>query len=133
MRFKTFNLFENEDMVRMPDGGEYPKETVYSELGPDTYYKDDYLAFVESVREWMEKTGGRIMWALTPFGYSQRNVSNENAAKVIWDSFVKDDREMTLIEMEDKLIAVLHEDGKIIMAFDNEDRPVDFENIKNKI
>ena len=132
MRLKTFKLFENEDMVKM-QGGEYPKETVYPELGPDTYYKDDYLAFVGAVEEWMKRTGGRIMWALTPFGYSERNATNEKSAKVLWDNFVKGDREMTLIEMEDKLIAVLHEDGKIIFALDNEDRPVDFEMVKNKI
>ena len=73
------------------------------------------------------------MWDLTPFGYSQRNVTNENTSKVIWDSFVTGDREMTLIEMEDKLIAVLHEDGKIIFAFDNEDKPVDLDMVKGKI
>ena len=137
MKIKSFRKFENqnlpEDTVRMSDGGEYPAKTVYSELGPDTYYKDDYLAFVGAVEDWMKRTGGRIMWALTPFGYSQRNATNENKSKVIWDSLVTDDREMTLIEMEDKLIAVLHEDGKIIFALDNEDRPVDLELVKNKI
>lgn len=136
MRLKTFRLFENdipEDMVRMPDGKNYPIKTVYPDLGPDTYYKEDYLAFVGAVEEWMKSTGGRIMWALTPFGYSQRNTTNENKAKVIWDSFVTDDREMTLIEMENKLVAVLHEDGKIILALDNESRPVDFEMVKNMI
>lgn len=132
MRLKTFRLFENEDMVRM-GGMDFPKETVYPELGPDTYYSDDYLAFVGAVEDWMKRTGGRIMWALTPFGYSQRNVTNEMSAKVLWDNFVKGDREMVLIEMEDKLIAVLHEGGKIIFAFDNEDRPVDFNMVKDKI
>ena len=129
MRLKTFRLFENEDMVRM-GGKEYPKETVYPELGPDTYYSDDYMAFVGAVEQWMKESGSKVMWALTPFGYSSRN---DNASKVIWDSFVKGDREMTLIEMEDKLIAVLHEDGKIIFALDNEDRPVDFNMVKDKI
>ena len=132
MRLKTFRLFENEDMVTM-GGKDYPKETVYPELGPDTYYSDVYLAFVGAVEEWMKRTGGRIMWALTPFGYSQRNTTNEKSAKVLWDNFVKGDREMTLIEMDHKLVAVLHEDGKIIFALDNEDRPVDFEMVKNKI
>ena len=52
MRLKTFRLFENEmpeDMVRMQDGGMYDKKTVYPELGPDTYYPDDFLAFVGAV------------------------------------------------------------------------------------
>ena len=40
----------------------------------------------------MKRTGGRIMWALTPFGYSQRNTTNEKSAKVLWDNFVKGDR-----------------------------------------
>ena len=135
MRLKTFRLFENdmpEDMVTM-GGRDYPKETVFPELGPDTYYSDDYMAFVGAVEQWMKESGSRVMWALTPFGYSQRNVTNENTSKVIWDSFVTGDREMTLIEMEDKLIAVLHEDGKIIFAFDNEDKPVDLDMVKGKI
>lgn len=136
MRLKTFRLFENdmpEDMVRMQDGGMYNKKTVYPELGPDTYYPDDYMAFVGAVEQWMKESGSRVMWALTPFGYSQRNLTNENTSKVIWDSFVTGDREMTLIEMEDKLVAVLHEDGKIIFAFDNEDKPVDLDMVKGKI
>ena len=41
--------------------------------------------------------------------------------------------EMTLIEMGDKLIAVLHEDGNIIMALDNMDKPVDLDMVKGKI
>lgn len=119
MRLKTFKLFENEDMVRM-GGKDYPKETVYPELGPDTYYSDDYLAFVETVKEWSMKNNKRVMWEIA-------------YKKMYWDSFVTGDREMTLIEMGDKLIAVLHEDGKIIMAYDNDDKPVDWEMIKDKI
>jgi hypothetical protein len=50
-----------------------------------------------------------------------------------WDAYVKGEREMVLIEMEDKLIAVLHEDGDIIMAMDNMDKPVDLDMVKDKI
>ena len=120
MRLKTFRLFENEDMVRMPDGGDYPAKTVYPELGPDTYYPEDFEAFVGAVKEWSMENNQRVMWEIA-------------YKKMYWDSFVKDDREMTLIEMGDKLIAVLHEDGKIIMAYDNDDKPVDWEMIKDKI
>ena len=120
MKLKTFKLFENEDMVRMSDGGEYPAKTVYPELGPDTYYSDDYLAFVETVKEWSMNHNQRVMWEIA-------------YKKMYWDSFVKGERELTLIEMGDKLISVLHEDGKIIFAIDNEDRPVDLELVKDKI
>jgi hypothetical protein len=116
-----------------PDEDDLPSEAYYSELGPDTYFKDDYLAFVGAVEAWMKETGKRVMWALTPFGYSKRDIDNEKASKVIWDSFVTDERDMTLIEMGDKLVAVLQEGDKIIMAVDNEDKAVDFNQVKDKI
>jgi hypothetical protein len=137
MRLKTFRLFENdmpEDMVRMQDGGMYDKKTVYPELGPDTYYADDFLAFSGAVKAWMDKTGQKVMWSLIPFGYSDsENPTNNLKAKSLWDMYVKGEREMTLIEMEDKLVAVLHEGGNIIMAMDNMDKPVDLDMVKGKI
>jgi hypothetical protein len=65
------------------------------------------------------------MWSLSK--------DNGNQSKMYWDAYVKDEREMVLIEMEDKLIAVLHEDGDIIMAMDNMDKPVDLDMVKGKI
>ena len=128
MRLKTFRLFENdmpEDMVRMQDGGMYDKKTVYPELGPDTYYPDDFAAFVGAAHQWSEEHGQPVMWSLSK--------SDDERTKMYWDAYVKDEREMVLIEMEDKLIAVLHEDGNIIMAMDNMDKPVDLDMVKDKI
>jgi len=128
MRFKTFKVFESdmpEDMVRMPDGGMYDKETVYPELGPDTYYPDDFAAFVGAVHQWSKEHGQPVLWSLS--------VRNDEQTKKYWDAYVKGEREMTLIEEEDKLIAVLHEDGNIIMAMDNMDKPVDLDMVKGKI
>ena len=127
MRLKTFRLFENdmpEDMVTM-GGRDYPKETVFPELGPDTYYPDDFAAFVGAVHQWSKENGQPVMWSLCK--------DNGNQSKMYWDAYVKGEREMTLIEMEDKLIAVLHEDGNIIMALDNMDKPVDLDMVKGKI
>ena len=128
MRLKTFRLFENdmpEDMVRMQDGGMYDKKTVYPELGPDTYYPDDFAAFVGAVHQWSKEHGQPVLWSLSK--------SDDERTKIYWDAYVKGDREMTLIEMEDKLIAVLHEGGNIIMALDNQDKPVDLDMVKGKI
>ena len=128
MRLKTFRLFENdmpEDMVRMQDGGMYDKKTVYSDLGPDTYYPDDFAAFVGAVHQWSKEHGQPVLWSLCK--------DNGNQSKMYWDAYVKGEREMTLIEMEDKLIAVLHEDGNIIMALDNMDKPVDLDMVRGKI
>jgi len=114
-----------EDMVRMQDGGMYDKKTVYPELGPDTYYPDDFVAFVGAAHQWSKEHGQPVMWSLSK--------SDDERTKMYWDAYVKGEREMTLIEMGDKLIAVLHEDGNIIMALDNMDKPVDWEIIKDKI
>ena len=128
MRLKTFRLFENdmpEDMVRMQDGGMYDKKTVYAELGPDTYYPDDFSAFVGAVQMWSEEHGHPVLWCLSK--------SDDERTKMYWDAYVNGEREMVLIEMGDKLIAVLHEDGNIIMAMDNMDKPVDLDMVKGKI
>jgi len=128
MKIKNFRLFENqmpEDMVRMQDGGMYDKKTVYPELGPDTYYPDDFLAFVGAVHQWSKEHGQPVMWSLSK--------SDDDRTKMYWDAYVKGEREMTLIEMGDKLVAVLHEDGNIIMAMDNMDKPVDLDMVKGKI
>ena len=128
MKIKNFRLFENEmpeDMIRMQDGGMYDKKTVYPELGPDTYYPDDFLAFVGAVNQWSKEHRQPVMWSLSK--------SDDERTKMYWDAYVKDEREMVLIEMEDKLIAVLHEDGNIIMAMDNMDKPVDLDMVKGKI
>ena len=123
MKIKSFKLFENEmpeDMISMPDGGQYDKKTVYPELGPDSYYPEDFMAFVGTVQNWSKEHGQPVLWSIA-------------VEKKYWDAYVKDEREITLIEMEDKLIAVLHENGEIIMALDNRDKPVDWEIIKDKI
>jgi hypothetical protein len=128
MRLKTFRLFENdmpEDMERMQDGGMYDKKTVYPELGPDTYYPDDFAAFVGAVHQWSMENKKPVLWSLSK--------DNGNQSKMYWDAYVKDEREMTLVEMGDKLIAVLHEGGNIIMAMDNMDKPVDLDMVKGKI
>ncbi len=129
MRLKTFRLFENENpedrMVTMPDGNKYDIETAYGEGGPDTYYADDFAAFVGAVHQWSRDNGKPVLWDLCR--------DNGNQSKMYWDAYVKGEREMTLIEMGDKLISVLHEDGNIIMALDNMDRPVDWNLIKDKI
>jgi len=128
MRIKTFKVFESdmpEDMISMPDGGMYDKETVYPELGPDTYYPDDFAAFVGAVHQWSKEHRQPVLWSLS--------VGHDEKTKSYWDAYVKDEREMTLVEMGDKLIAVLHEDGNIIMAMDNMDKPIDWSTIEDKI
>jgi len=66
-----------------------------------------------------------VLWSLSK--------DNGNQSKMYWDAYVKDEREMTLVEMGDKLIAVLHEGGNIIMAMDNMDKPIDWSTIEDKI
>lgn len=46
-------------------------------------------------------------------------------AKRYWDQYVKDGKQVTLVEMGDKLVMALIKDGNIEMAFDNLDSKVD--------
>jgi hypothetical protein len=53
------------------------------------------------------------------------NADSMERAKRFWDQYVKDGKQVTLVEMGDKLVMVLIKDGNIEMAFDNLDSKVD--------
>jgi hypothetical protein len=46
-------------------------------------------------------------------------------AETFWKQYVNGGKRFTLIEMDGKLIGVLHENGNILMAFDEADVKVD--------
>ena len=53
------------------------------------------------------------------------NDDSMERAKRFWDQYVKDGKQVTLVEMGDKLVMALIKDGNIEMAFDNLDSKVD--------
>lgn len=130
MRVKSFKIFEM-DSVRMPDGNNYPIESVYgSEKEDNMYFPEEFLAFTEQVKKWKMENNKQIMWSLFP---KSDNPTDLTSANRYWDMYVKGDREMHLVEMGDKLVAVLSKDGEVLFAFDNEDKVVDLELVKDKI
>lgn len=72
---------------------------------------DEFDEYLDAVSSW-EEENDRI---------------HKGAIKSIsmWKSYVKPGMEMTLVDIANKMVSVLHKGSEIFMAFDQEDNPVD--------
>jgi hypothetical protein len=115
---KLFENFTNEEVsFQNPNGNMVSTHT----FGPE-----EHGDFCLTVSECIEKNNKPVAWCL----YS--NPSNQTGfgltiqrAETFWKQYVNGEKKFTVVEMDDKLIGVLHEGDKILMAFDEKDFKVD--------
>ena len=113
MKIKSFKLFENEEVAKTK-----------------SYGANQHMEFCEEVSKWSDEMELPVRWCL----YGHPKASSEEGynkiftpeqAKRFWDMYVKGDKKMTIVEMGDKLIGILHSGDQVEMAFDNMDMPFD--------
>ena len=115
---KYLKKFNEEVSFQNPNGKTIATHT----FGPEEH--DDFCL---TVSEWVEKNKKSVSWCL----YSKPNVNGESfglttdLSNKFWDKYVNGEKKFTVVEMDDKLIGVLHEGGKVLMAFDEMDVKVD--------
>ena len=116
---KIFENFTNEEVTFQNPNGKM--------IATHTFGPEEHLDFCKTVSEWIENNDKPVMWCL----YGDPNTNNQsfglgiNGSETFWKKYVSGDKKFSLIEMDDKLIGVLHENGKILMAYDQMDRKVD--------
>jgi hypothetical protein len=120
---KLFENFTNEEVkYQNPNGKMFSTHT----FGPE-----EHGDFCLTVSEWIEENNKPVLWCLygnpsyeTGFGLTRPR------AETFWKQYVNGEKKFSVVElidqgMDDKLIGVLHEGDKILMAFDERDCKVD--------
>lgn len=115
---KLFENFTNEEVSFQNPNGKM--------VSTHTFGQEEHGDFCLTVSEWIEKNNKPVAWCI----YS--NPSNKigfgldaQKSEAFWKNFVNDEKKFSLVEMDDKLIGILHEGDKILMAFDEKDVKVD--------
>ena len=115
---KYLKKFNEEVSFQNPNG---------KTIATHTFGPEEHGDFCLTVSEWVEKNKKSVSWCL----YSKPNANGESfglttdLSNKFWDKYVNGEKKFTLVEMDDKLIGVLHEGGKVLMAFDEIDVKVD--------
>jgi hypothetical protein len=115
---KYLKKFNEEVTYQNPNG----KMVATHTFGPE-----EHGDFCKTVKEWIDKNEKPVMWCL----YGNPETSGESfgfgiqKAEPFWKQYVSGSKRFTLVEMDDKLIGVLHENDKILMAFDEMDVKVE--------
>jgi hypothetical protein len=115
---KLFENFTNEEVKFQNPNGKM--------VSTHTFGPEEHADFCLTVSEWIEKNNKPVAWCLyshpsyeTGFGLTRPR------AETFWKQYVNGDKEFSVVEMDDKLIGVLHQGDKILMAFDERDCKVD--------
>ncbi len=119
MRYvKLFENFTNEEVSFQNPNGKM--------VSTHTFAQEEHGDFCLTVSEWIEKNNKPVAWCI----YS--NPSNKigfgldaQKSEAFWKNFVNGEKKFSLVEMDDKLIGILHEGDKVLMAFDEKDVKVD--------
>jgi hypothetical protein len=91
---------------------EYRKYRIYENISPSmSFTNDEYQEYSDTVKSWEQENGRKHRGAIKTLS--------------IWKSYVKPGVEMTLVDIGDKMVSVLHKGIDIIMAFDQDDKPVE--------
>ena len=116
---KKFESFTNEEVSYQNPNGKT--------VATHTFGAEEHLDFCKTVSEWIENNETPVAWCL----YGKPNMTGQSfglgikQAETFWKQFVNGNKRFTLIEMDGKLIGVLHENGKVLMAFDEADVKVE--------
>lgn len=115
---KLFENFTNEEVSFQNPNGKM--------VSTHTFTQEEHGDFCLTVSEWIEKNNKPVAWCI----YS--NPSNKigfgldaQKSEAFWKNFVNGEKKFSLVEMDDKLIGILHEGDKVLMAFDEKDVKVD--------
>ena len=126
---KKFESFTNEEVSKQ-------KKLIYSYANTfqnpngkttHTFGAEEHLDFCKTVSEWIENNETPVAWCL----YGKPNMTGQSfglgikQAETFWKQYVNGNKRFTLIEMDGKLIGVLQENGKVLMAFDEADVKVE--------
>ena len=117
---KLFERFTNEEVSFQNPNGKM--------VATHTFGSEEHLDFCEEVSAWIKRNKKSVLWCL----YAKPDMSSEetfglryNQAEGFWKMYVKGNKRFTLVEMDGRLIGVIHENGKIEKAFDEMDVKVD--------
>ena len=116
---KIFENFTNEEVRFQNPNGKM--------IATHTFRPEEHLDFCKTVFDWIKNHNKPVMWCL----YGDPNTNSQSfglgikKAEEFWKNWVSGDKKFSLVEMDDKLIGVLHENGKIIMAYDEMDKKVE--------
>lgn len=116
---KTFESFTNEEVSYQNPNGKT--------VATHTFGAEEHLDFCVTVSRWIEKNRTPVIWSLYADHMLKKspNIKQSQRALTFWKQYVNGSKRFTLIEMDGKLIGVLHENGNILMAFDESDVKVD--------
>lgn len=94
---------------------------------PMSFGPEEHLEFCQEVEKWNDQNMSTVRWSLWS------RPSELKKSETYWNQYIKGDRQMTIFEMGDKLISVIHSGNRIDYAFDNDDRPVDELKVKQAL
>ena len=118
---KLFENFTNEEVSYQNPNGKM--------VSIDTFSNKEHSDFCKAVSLWIEKNKKPVLWCLYAKPTEGDNEESfglgVKQAKTFWEMYVNDDKRFSLVEMDGRLIGVLHENGKILKAFDEADVKVD--------
>ena len=123
MRLKKFNNFLNEEVTFQNPNGKM--------IATHTFGPEEHIDFCKTVSEWItgpkNKNQKPVMWCLygSPDSNEQSFGLGIKRSETFWKQYVNGNKKFTVVEMDDKLIGVLHENDKVLMAFDEMDVKVD--------
>jgi len=119
MRLKKFNNFLNEEVSYQNPNGKM--------VATHTFGPEEHFDFCQTVSEWIDKNNKSVMWCLygSPDTNEQSFGLDITKSEPFWKKYVSGSKRFTVVEMDDKLIGVLHDAGKVLMAFDEMDVKVD--------
>jgi len=118
---KLFENFTNEEVSYQNPNGKM--------IATHTFGADEHLDFCETVSEWIEKNKKPVLWCLYAKPTEGDNEESfglgVKQAETFWKMYVNGDKRFSLVEMDGRLIGVLHGNGTIEKAFDEADVKVD--------
>jgi hypothetical protein len=119
MKLKKFNNFLNEEVSYQNPNGKM--------IATHTFGPEEHVDFCKTVKEWIDKNEKPVMWCLygNPETTDQSFGLSIQKSETFWKFYVNGSKRFTVVEMDGRLIGVLHENGKILMALDEMDVKVD--------
>lgn len=126
-KFKTIETLIDalKNFIRDVKISKSGNNSVFSE--PMSFGPEEHLEFCQEVEKWNDQNMGTVRWSLWS------RPSELKKSETYWNQYIKGDRQMTIFEMDDKLISVIHSGNRIDYAFDNDDRPVDKLKVKQAL
>ena len=115
---KLFEKFTNEEVSYQNPNGKM--------VATHTFGAEEHLDFCKTVSEWIEKNKKPVLWCLYGKPTNEETFGlGVKQAETFWRMYVKGNKRFSIVEMDGRLIGVLHENGEIEKAFDEADVKVD--------